>query len=56
MRVREARLQMEGRLKIEELKAQIEMEKNRSRAGIKSEGGTTQETAGIYIRPKISWE
>ena len=52
-REREARLQMEERLKIEELKTQIEMEKIRSGAGIKSEGGATEETAGIYVRPKL---
>ena len=33
---------MEERLKIEELKAQIEMEKIRFRAGIKSEGDATE--------------
>ena len=52
-REREARLHMEERLKIEELKAQIEMEKIHSRAGIKSEGGATEETVDIYVRPKL---
>ena len=64
-REREARLQAEerenenerqARLKIEEMKAQIEIEKIRAQAGAKTVGCAAEGTTGIYagqVRPKL---
>ena len=43
-------------MKIEELKAQIEIEKIRAQVGVKTVGGATEGTTGIYanqVRPKL---
>ena len=43
-------------MKIEELKAQVEIEKIRAQAGVKTAGGAAEETSGIYkdqVNPKL---